>query len=1169
MMLNKKKIVLLLILLFSSNLEVFSQTENWRSVYDACISNFNEGKYPSVIDKLSPLLFSQEKYIPDTLSFYEMNNILGISYLKSGKPKEAEGAFQKTLKFYEKAPKTSENQLMALVNLALTYYTQKQYENAKPYYEKAIVVQKELTGENNSDYIILLNNLANVSTYLKKYAKADSIYQRILILKQELYGISSLEYAGTLKNQGNLYKNLARYKDAEISYLKVAKIYKDSLGNGHLEYINILNNLGSIYKNESRYPEAEQIYLEIIEIRKAKGETGTDYAAAIVNLALLYKLESRYAEAEPLFKESLSIYKKNGGEKNQNYIITLIQLAGLYRSSGQYQIAEDIYKDSQKLFKETLGENHPDYASLLNNIALLYDETGRYDQAEDLFLKVLQTTKATLGERHPEYATSLNNLALLYKDKGQYERAEPLYKESMKIRKEVLGENHPEYGASLNNLAALYQSMGRNKQAEQLYIQATAISKKVFGEKHLEYASSLINLAGLYENMDQFDKSEKLYDNALQIIKSTLGETHPDYAIALNNLALLMQKTGKYTRAEQLYKQDLQLTQKAFGNDHPMYATSLCNLGGLYENMGRYSEAEKMYKQALQIRQSVLNDKHPDNAAIQYNLARVNTSLGKIDEAEKNWNKALSNYMYQINTYFPSMSEKEKELFYHTINDKLEQFNSFAILRSKSNPDILETMYNNQLATKALLFNASNKVRQRILNSGDKQLTDLFKRWQSEKELLAKLYSLPVEEIRKRSINIDSLEKRANDLEKELSISSELFKNNSEKKIYVWKDIQKKLKQEEAAIEIIRFAKHKSDSGGTYTDSVYYAALIVSNQTFSHPSLVLLKNGRELEGKYIRYYKNTIKFKAPDDHCYNQYWKKIKEELTGIKKVYLSPDGAYNQLNLNSIKNTQTGTFVFDEMDIQILTNTKDLLSSSEKVNALNSILLWGNADFAAGTSSTRLTSLPGTETEIKKIDEIMVAKGWNSKIFTKNTATEEALKNVKDARVIHIATHGFFQKDIEISQDEKENTPEYNPLLRSGLMFAGASATLEKENIESAGLNTKQDDGILSAYEALNLNLDNTELVVLSACETGLGDIKNGEGVYGLQRAFRVAGSKSIIISLWKVNDETTQKLMTVFYAEWLKSNDKREAFRAAQTNIRNLYPDPYNWAAFIIIGQ
>jgi tetratricopeptide (TPR) repeat protein len=1162
--------ILLLIFFFHSS---FAQND-WQSSYDSSITFYNEGNYEAASKKFQRLITIFEKSIPDTSSFYEMNNLLGVCYQKLNQPSQAEVAFQRTVKFYEASKKPSDNFLAALQNLGALYYSQKQYDKSGLYFEKAVAVQKLITGEKDKDYIVLLNNLANVNTYLKRYHQADSLYQKILELKKEIYGDPSIEFATTLKNLANLYKNQGRYKEAEPLYLSAAAIIKDSLTENNPDYINILNSLAGIYKNESRYADAEKNYIEILNIRKNKSAVSNDYAGALVNLGQLYKTESRFTEGEPLFEQALSVYKLNGGEKTQNYIITQIQLAGLYRNEGQYRKAEDLYSESQILFKETLGENHPDYASLLNNIALLYNETGRYSEAENLYLKVLESTKAALGEKHPEYATSLNNLALLYKDMGQYEKAEPLYLQSMKIRKEVLGATHPEYGASLNNLASLYQSIGRYKQAEPLYQQALEISRKVFGEKHLEYASSLLNLAGLYENMAQYEKSEKLYGQALETIKAGFGESHPDYAIALNNLALLQQKTKKYASAEQLYKQDLELTQKTFGVNHPSYATGLSNLAGLYENMGRYTDAEKMYQQALQIRIALLGEKHPDYAALCYDLARVNTILEKMDEAEKNWVKALSNYLYQINAYFPSMSEKEKEEFYLTIKDKFEQFNSFAILRSKTNPSITGMMYNNQLATKALLFNASNKVRERIISSGNQQLIELYKSWQEEKELLARIYSLPKDEIKKRNINIDSLESKANQTEKDLSLQSELFKNTSEKQSYTWQEVQQKLKQDEAAVEMIRFVKYKADSGGTYTDSVYYAGLVINSQTKDQPFLILLKDGKDLESKYIKYYKNTIRFKVQDDFCYKEYWKKLKDGLAGMKKIYFSPDGVYNQINLISLKDGQTGSFVTDEIDVQIVTNTKDLISFSQANFSSNKIILFGNADFAFGDAAAagKLSSLPGTETEVKKVDEIAKTKGWTNKLYTGKTATEENLKLISDVRVLHVATHGYFEKDVETQEGkEKEDLdPHDNPLLRSGLMLAGASITLEKKmNLEAAGLDTKNDDGILSAYEAMNLSLDKTELVVLSACETGLGDVKNGEGVYGLQRAFRVAGAKCLIISLWKVNDETTQKLMTAFYDEWLKSNNKREAFKTAQKTIRAQFPDPYYWAAFIMVGE
>jgi CHAT domain-containing protein len=306
-------------------------------------------------------------------------------------------------------------------------------------------------------------------------------------------------------------------------------------------------------------------------------------------------------------------------------------------------------------------------------------------------------------------------------------------------------------------------------------------------------------------------------------------------------------------------------------------------------------------------------------------------------------------------------------------------------------------------------------------------------------------------------------------------------------------------------------------------------------------------------------YKNSIKFKVQDEQAYNQYWRKIRESLNGITKVYLSPDGVYNQINLYSIKNQETKKYIIDEVQIEIVTNTKDLLHEKISKTHQNNIVLIGNPTFYSSANSIpeeSLSPLPGTSLEVAKINDMMTKNNWTGSIYTGQVASEEKLKEVMDPRVLHIATHGFFEKDIE-DKEEDDNKRE-NPLLRSGLMLAGAGSPFNNK-----------EDGILTAYEAMNLNLDNTDLVVLSACETGLGEIKNGEGVYGLQRAFRVAGAKSMIISLWKINDETTQKLMVSFYGEWLKTGNRREAFTFAQANIRKEYTDPYYWGAFIMIGD
>jgi hypothetical protein len=406
--------------------------------------------------------------------------------------------------------------------------------------------------------------------------------------------------------------------------------------------------------------------------------------------------------------------------------------------------------------------------------------------------------------------------------------------------------------------------------------------------------------------------------------------------------------------------------------------------------------------------------------------------------------------------------------------------------------------------------------------------------------------------------------------------------------------VQKALKPGEAAIEMVRVKKFGIEKTVTdtsdlkkpvykikgLTDTIYYAALIVKPESIL-PEMVILKNGNEMENKYLKFYQNSIKNKLGDDKSYQQFWQKIGTKLEGSKRVFFSPDGVYHKINLNTLFNPKTKKFLLEEKDIRIVTVTKDIVNPSlvEEDNKLAELvgfpsyytnqtgpilatperkspeLIYGLSLKSAGS----LAELPATKTEVDKIAGILNGKGWEVKNYTGSTALEENIKESYKPRLLHVATHGFFQPDT---------TKGSNPLLRSGLMLAGAGNTLKGEN------KPEGEDGILTAYEAMNLNLDNTDLVVLSACETGLGEIKNGEGVYGLQRAFKVAGAKSIIMSLWKVDDNATQELMVAFYKHWLNDaagteSIKRAAFLKAQKELKAKYPNPYYWGAFVMVGE
>ena len=209
---------------------------------------------------------------------------------------------------------------------------------------------------------------------------------------------------------------------------------------------------------------------------------------------------------------------------------------------------------------------------------------------------------------------------------------------------------------------------------------------------------------------------------------------------------------------------------------------------------------------------------------------------------------------------------------------------------------------------------------------------------------------------------------------------------------------------------------------------------------------------------------------------------------------------------------------------------------------------------------------LPGTKTEVENIARIYQDLNQKPVVYTQNEALESAVKDVDNPKALHIATHGFFLEDLELPETEQEDLYAQNPLLRSGVIMAGVNNFLTKEvDLDALG----GEDGVLTAYEAMNMNLSNTEIVVLSACETGLGTIKNGEGVYGLQRAFQIAGAKSMIMSLWSVDDDATQELMSAFYDNWRKTGDKKSAFQKAQMQVKEKYKYPFFWGAFVLVGS
>ncbi len=822
-----------------------------------------------------------------------------------------------------------------------------------------------------------------------------------------------------------------------------------------------------------------------------------------------------------------------------------------------YKQAEEQFNSAKQLYEQSNLTDDLGYVKTVANQGLLYATMGRFTQAEAYTVDALDMRKAKFGDTSPGVGASLNNYGVLKYSQARYNEAEKDFAEALDILKKNRLTGTMSYAIVLNNQAMLYQGIGRYEEAVVGLKEACAIgdqNKSVTGTNHLKFWS---NLALLYQQMGKYSDAEAIYMG----MEKRLGKNNPDYANMLNNQAALYLVMGKEEKVEELLKKAIAIYKSNFGEENPAYGKAVSDLGNFYRYKERYTESDAMLERALAVRELTLGRNHPLYVQSQEDIAILSWKRKSWSEAFMMYREVMDKSLDFVNKYFPPMSEAEKTKYWDILSPRFQRFYNFAVEASLDNSAVIEELYDYHIATKALLLNSTNKVKQSIFSSNDPQLIKDYVTWLDQKETLARLFAYSKEELKTQKINLDSMVRAANNMEKKLSERSTAFSSGYGSNKISYKDITALLTDSEAVVEIIRVQTYQQK----FTPDSRYIALIVTKAS-ALPKLVVLDNGQQLETRYFKFYRNAIQQKAVDEHTFAQYWGRIEPELAGKKVLYTSLDGVYNQINLNTLRRP-SGDYVVNAYEITLLGNSKDLIAlKSKKARAIKkTATLVGFPDYGGAD----IAPLPATKVEVESIAKVLKASGYQVNQFVQKNATEANIKSLKGPSILHIATHGYFLKDVEssgsafgINIDNAGN----NPLLRSGLMLAGAASTVSGTRMPNLDSN---DNGILTAYEAMNLNLDATDLIVISACETALGDVKAGEGVYGLQRAFLVAGADAIIMSLWKVDDAATQQLMTNFYINWLKLGNKQKAFKQAQLQLMTKYKEPYYWGAFVMMGN
>jgi hypothetical protein len=906
----------------------------------------------------------------------------------------------------------------------------------------------------------------------------------------------------------------------------------------------------------------------------------------------------------------VSMGKKYNAEK---LILYLSMMAGYAFDLGKYSLTSEYLQKSEKLERERMIVGNADYFKALFIQSGLYTIIGEFDKANRCVIKANRISLEKDEKRFTERTETQEHLAEIYQLNGNFYRAELKLKDAMDAKVFKAGKTGFILLGTYIQIASLELKMGDLKLADRflnealtivdLYfsqkdsrfhsmiydlrskyyttlsdrvkakeeiLKAIDLSKKIYGENHFYLAPLYSTFASNYflDGLQSFGEADKMYEKANVVILNSIGVNTAVYANFLIEKADFYIETNEYAKADKLLLDAQRFWLIKLGSDNKNMADVAYMIGKLNYKKKNYEEAERQYRRSASIYASVFSERHPSYLKSASAVARVLYMTKDYKKAALWIEPVLDDRLSYTESNFPIMNFGQKSVYWNESKDDFEFYNSVIYqLESKDgNGSYLGKMYNYTLRTKGLILKTDAQLRRQVFQSKDSVLTALYQEWLYEKEYLALISTFSKTQQDEEKIKVPFLMDQIALLEKEINSKTDASLSSNSKKAS-WIDVRNSLEKYSTALEIIRFRYFNH----TFKDTVIYGGLFVDENAKSHPEVIFNINGKKLESSNLKYFRNSTISRTEDDYSYEAFWEIFKTKIPDGNRVYISTEGAYAQLNIEMMINTKTGKYAMDVNPIVYVSTTKDLIretikKKSDKETNDGQVVLIGNPKFYLTPTlhdKENIASLIGAEKEVSEINQIFRNRGLGILKLMGADVIEDTVRNLESPMILHIATHGYFS-------ERKANVNELmnNPMLNSGLLLAGSGNILE--NTENRYVN--QTPGVLTASEVMDMNFTKTNLVVLSACETGRGQVEVGEGVYGLQRAFLVAGAgaKSIILSLFKVDDEATRLLMVKFYEKSLANGgDYRTAFREAKQELKSQekFKDPIFWGAFVMI--
>lgn len=1153
-----------------------------------------------------------------------LSNLAGL-YLVIGDFGKAEAFYKDSLAIREKAlgPKHPDV-AQSLNNLGLIYCTRGEYRKARSLYNRSLEIMERAFGSEHPDVASIANNLADLYVETHDFKMAEALYKKVVAIREKALGPRHLGVASGLKDLAEVYYALGEYDQAAKASKSSLEILEAAYGANHPKVAANLNDLAVLYRKMGDLRTSENLSRRSLQIQeRVLGPEDPKVATGLNNLAMVYYMMGDYKRAEPLYKRSLEIMERAFGSGNVEVAACLGNLAMLYKSAGDYGQAETCLKRSLKITEKALGPNHPDVAISLNNLGGLYKSLGEYEQAKRMYNRSLRIMEGAFGKEHPDVAKVLNNLGGFYLTFGQYATAECCYKRSLEIKKKAFGSAHPSVALGLNNLGQVYKAVGDYGKAARLYEMSVEISADAFGKAHPQVAYALSNLGIIYRTLGDYEKAERLYKRCLSIEKSVYGPKHTAVALSLGNIAELDVARGRYESAELAYKEAIAIQKQAFGPEHPDVAKSLNNLALLYHVLGDYGKAKTLFDESLALWKSAFGPKHPFVSGFLNNQAILRAAEDDFETSHLLFNQLHEIDDDSIDQVMGFTSDEQKTRFLAMKQWSLYCFISLVQKHLADDMSSKIDAFNVWLRRKGLILEAQKRFQEAVVSAEDveavKILLDLSR---VRTQLSTLVFAGPGKEspavFKKR---MGDLREHKEALEAKLSRVSRRFALKQKKATADCEKVAGALPPHTALIEFVRVpfynfkAKGKEKKWGPWR----YLVFILHAGKGDTVGLVDLGKADTIDTAVAGLRQEMSKTKGGEgikteewcEKLHDLVFEPLKKDLGDVREVFISPDATLNLIPFEILQNPD-GKYLIEDYTFNYLGAGRDLLGFGRHRERGGKSLLMGDPDFdmraeerkttlgkppaAEGEEGTppkrsvetehlHFSRLPGTKEEVEAIYRLLGEK--RACLYTGKNAVEEVIRESEAPEIVHLATHGFFLKDATpvypggdsayrgLKTVQVFGTPAEapvkikNPLLRSGIALAGANTTLRSSS-------RQESDGILTAEKILGINLQGTNMVVLSACETGIGEVECGEGVYGLRRAFTQAGAKSLIMSMWAVPDRETKELMVALYENILSGKMNRcQALRKAAlrqldaARKRHGHTSPLYWGGFVFLGE